>query len=296
MATQKSTAESSTAGTQETSASATSSSVYPRAYGGSPYSSPHLGSSPHLHSDIVESESDSSSRGSSQRVVVKNTFIDVVEAPPAEYGHMRRSVSETDLSNATASFHTQSVSQSVSHSSHSDHDSFKDDSECKSGSPNIDSGSPNIDDKRVSEIVMQIHRETSANIADLQAAAETADLRDIPRHPNTGVLLSVGSIQHLKFLQDGMQVKPHASECSPCLFYFTNTCIRGVLCLYCHFRHKDQKVKLMRPSKKTRQRMKKKADLAVDGSAVLEDGTAEGGRASSSGAGQSACGYTKLRL
>lgn len=49
----------------------------------------------------------------------------------------------------------------------------------------------------------------------------------------------------------------HATgECSPCLFWFRQSCVKGVNCDYCHFRHKGQRNKRIRPSKKTRMQMR----------------------------------------
>jgi len=61
---------------------------------------------------------------------------------------------------------------------------------------------------------------------------------------------SIGSIKH------------NSGDCSPCLFWFRRSCAKGVHCDYCHFRHKGQRNKRIRPSKKTRMQMRASVEPA----------------------------------
>ncbi|CAE8632983.1 unnamed protein product [Polarella glacialis] len=87
-------------------------------------------------------------------------------------------------------------------------------------------------------LVRSIHKETGADIAELEELASSGILSLIPRSAE-GELASVGSIRH-------------PADCSPCLFWFKNACPRSVSCTYCHFRHLGQRSKRIRPSKRTR--------------------------------------------
>jgi hypothetical protein len=88
-------------------------------------------------------------------------------------------------------------------------------------------------------LVHEIHRATRANSIELQGLQDKGILEQIPIN-DRGEFSSVGSIRH------------HVNECSPCLFWFRNSCTRGIFCEYCHMKHKYQKNKRIRPSKKTR--------------------------------------------
>lgn len=59
-----------------------------------------------------------------------------------------------------------------------------------------------------------------------------------------GEMTSVGSIGH------------RTNDCTPCIFWFKNCCSKGIHCGYCHFVHKGQRNKRIRPSKRTRQLMR----------------------------------------
>lgn len=113
----------------------------------------------------------------------------------------------------------------------------------------------------VAGLVQQIHRETGAEISELQSLYEQGILQNIPRN-DEGQLSSVGSIAH----QDG--------KCSPCLFWFRKTCSKSIVCNYCHFKHKGQRNKRIRPSRKTRMQMK---GTDTQGSPVSDEGSDEDG-------------------
>lgn len=92
-------------------------------------------------------------------------------------------------------------------------------------------------------VVEQIHKETHVPESELQVLYQQGILQQIPKN-DQGELSSIGSIRHL----DG--------ECSPCLFWFRKSCAKGIHCSYCHFRHKGQRNKRIRPSRKTRLQMR----------------------------------------
>lgn len=50
--------------------------------------------------------------------------------------------------------------------------------------------------------------------------------------------------------------KHDVGECSPCVFWFKRSCVKGVSCQYCHYFHSGQRNKRIRPSKKTRDHMR----------------------------------------
>eukprot|EP00747_Dinoflagellata_sp_TGD_P170061 gnl/TRDRNA2_/TRDRNA2_200655_c0_seq1.p1 gnl/TRDRNA2_/TRDRNA2_200655_c0~~gnl/TRDRNA2_/TRDRNA2_200655_c0_seq1.p1 ORF type:complete len:390 (+),score=39.60 gnl/TRDRNA2_/TRDRNA2_200655_c0_seq1:54-1172(+) len=104
-------------------------------------------------------------------------------------------------------------------------------------------GSPAPD---VGSLIEQMHRETRLPISDLQALAQQGLLQQIPRN-DRGEVSSIGSIKHA------------SNQCSPCLFWFRKSCAKGINCDYCHFRHKGQRNKRIRPSKKTRMQMRNSA-------------------------------------
>lgn len=88
--------------------------------------------------------------------------------------------------------------------------------------------------------LQELHLETGTAIALLQQLEEQGVLHQIPRN-DQGQLASLGSIRHA------------SGKCSPCIFWFNSSCMKGLSCTYCHFKHKGQKFKRIRPSKKTRQ-------------------------------------------
>lgn len=92
-------------------------------------------------------------------------------------------------------------------------------------------------------LVEQIHRETGHPMSDLQVLQQQGVLHQIPRNDG-GELSSVGSLGHA------------AGDCSPCLFWYNKSCTKSVSCSYCHFKHKGQKKKRIRPSRKTRLQLK----------------------------------------
>mmetsp|Transcript_10174 Transcript_10174/g.26342 ORF Transcript_10174/g.26342 Transcript_10174/m.26342 type:complete len:326 (+) Transcript_10174:77-1054(+) len=96
-------------------------------------------------------------------------------------------------------------------------------------------------------LVEQIHAETGVPIPTLQALEQDGVLQQIRRN-NLGEWASVGSIKH------------EAGLCSPCLFWFRNSCSKGITCTYCHFRHLGQKSKRIRPSRKARLQMRAEAE------------------------------------
>lgn len=83
-------------------------------------------------------------------------------------------------------------------------------------------------------------------LAELSPTEQDTLLRQVPRD-TSGKITSIGSIRH------------GTAECLPCLFWFKGTCAKGVRCTYCHFRHKGQKKKRIRPSKSTRLRLRELA-------------------------------------
>jgi hypothetical protein len=85
-----------------------------------------------------------------------------------------------------------------------------------------------------------IHLETGTPMAELRLLAKQGLLQGIPRN-ELGQLASIGSVHHA------------SGTCTPCVFWFKKSCLKGLTCSYCHFKHKGQKSKRIRPSKKTRQ-------------------------------------------
>mmetsp|Transcript_92098 Transcript_92098/g.298152 ORF Transcript_92098/g.298152 Transcript_92098/m.298152 type:complete len:376 (-) Transcript_92098:101-1228(-) len=88
-------------------------------------------------------------------------------------------------------------------------------------------------------LVEQVHRETNLPVLELKELADQGILQQVPRN-ESGELSSVGSISHA------------VGKCSPCLFWYKKSCVKGLHCSYCHIRHPGQKNKRIRPSKKTR--------------------------------------------
>lgn len=89
-------------------------------------------------------------------------------------------------------------------------------------------------------ILQQLYLETGQPMSFLEELDQQGLLQQIPRD-SEGRITSVGSIAHAR------------GKCSPCVFWFKSACAKGLSCTYCHFRHKGQKNKRIRPSKKTRQ-------------------------------------------
>jgi len=74
-------------------------------------------------------------------------------------------------------------------------------------------------------LVDQFHCETGMEIHKLQTLDNQGLLAQIPRNEE-GEISSLGSAKH------------DLRECLPCVFWFKKQCAKGLLCDYCHFRHK----------------------------------------------------------
>ena len=74
-----------------------------------------------------------------------------------------------------------------------------------------------------------------------------------------GELTSIGSLKH------------DIGECSPCIFWFKGACVKAARCEFCHLRHKGQKNKRIRPSKKTRMQLRAAQQLQDDEDLLDED-------------------------
>lgn len=114
-------------------------------------------------------------------------------------------------------------------------------------------------------LAVRIQHETGLPLADLEELERQGVLALIPRN-DRGEISSVGSVRH------------YQGGCSPCLFWFRKSCAKGIYCDYCHIRHKGQRNKRIRPSKKTRMQMRARdqphaGDSADEGSG--SDGDAE---------------------
>lgn len=92
-------------------------------------------------------------------------------------------------------------------------------------------------------LVEQLHCETGMDIHNLQILDNQGLLVQIPRN-DEGEISSIGSTNH------------DIGGCAPCLFWFKKNCAKGLMCDYCHFSHAGQKNLRIRPSKKTRMRMR----------------------------------------
>jgi hypothetical protein len=73
----------------------------------------------------------------------------------------------------------------------------------------------------------------------------------VPQYEESPGYPSIGSSKH------------HTGECSPCVFWLKRSCVKGVECDYCHMQHQGQKYKRIRPSKRTRRRLRASAELAL---------------------------------
>lgn len=96
------------------------------------------------------------------------------------------------------------------------------------------------------DIVTRLHQETGESVAVMMALHSQGLLSQIPRN-DEGQITTLGSLRH------------GSGDCSPCVFWFQNACVKGMLCSYCHFRHAGQRTKRIRPSKRTRQRLRGEA-------------------------------------
>lgn len=102
----------------------------------------------------------------------------------------------------------------------------------------------------VSSLVESIHRETGHPLDKLEQLQRDGILSEIPRD-EFGSLTSAGSLLHA------------TQECRPCVYWFRDSCTKGVGCLHCHFRHAGQRNKRIRPSKATRLRMKVQEEIVA---------------------------------
>ncbi|KAF4742358.1 hypothetical protein FOZ63_015756 [Perkinsus olseni] len=146
------------------------------------------------------------------------------------------------------------------------------------GIATFDSGAPNRDEtQKVDEAVKKdtpsaphtgsnkrATGPTHINMKDLSEEDRNRLLSLIPRDPQTGKLLSAGSIVH------------ELGTCRPCVFANNSErpCVYGVECLFCHFHHDIRKRSRM--SRKQRQEARKMRETQNSigcslGSPVLRD-------------------------
>ena len=97
--------------------------------------------------------------------------------------------------------------------------------------------------KTANHLVERMHQETKVHTRVLADLHNQGFLEKIPRNDKQE-LTSVGSIGHSE------------GNCTPCLFWFRSSCSKGIKCDYCHFKHKGQRNKRIRPSRQTRERMR----------------------------------------
>ncbi|KAF4748718.1 hypothetical protein FOZ62_030102 [Perkinsus olseni] len=142
----------------------------------------------------------------------------------------------------------------------------------------FDSGVPNDETKKVDEVVKNVDAPSAPHTGSNKRATGpthismkdlSEDDRDrllslIPRDPQTGKLLSAGSIVH------------ELGTCRPCVFANNSErpCVYGVECLFCHFHHDIRKRSRM--SRKQRQEARKMRETQNSigcslGSPVLRD-------------------------
>lgn len=92
------------------------------------------------------------------------------------------------------------------------------------------------------DLLTTFHLETGIPVAILKNLEQSGVLAQIPRN-DEGELSSIGSFTH-------------PEGCAPCLFWFKGMCTKSIQCKYCHFRHSGQKNKRIRPSKRTRRKLR----------------------------------------
>lgn len=110
-------------------------------------------------------------------------------------------------------------------------------------------------------LVEEVHQELGDQVAleDIQELARSGLLEQIPRNTNNE-WSSIGSIGH------------STGTCTPCNYWFKGICRHGILCKFCHFYHTGQKSKRLRPSKKTRVRIRRQEALkAQEDQGAAED-------------------------
>merc|ERR1740117_2081658 len=93
-------------------------------------------------------------------------------------------------------------------------------------------------------MIEKIGLETQVPRTVLMALYDQGVLALIPRNLQSEIT-SVGSIKHLE------------RACAPCLFYHRGRCNKGILCAFCHIRHRNERIKRIRPSKRTREKMRR---------------------------------------
>lgn len=104
------------------------------------------------------------------------------------------------------------------------------------------------------DLLTTFHLETGIPVAILKNLEQSGVLARIPRN-DEGELSSIGSLTH-------------PEGCAPCLFWFKGMCTKSVQCKYCHFRHSGQKSKRIRPSKRSRCRLRENHDGGNDDESV----------------------------
>mmetsp|Transcript_9685 Transcript_9685/g.30139 ORF Transcript_9685/g.30139 Transcript_9685/m.30139 type:complete len:316 (-) Transcript_9685:51-998(-) len=219
--------------------------------------------------------------GPGVQAVVKNTFIHAVDlSEQANKQALRRSASDSDISHSsgkpegTTKFwfgKERSSSRSSSEQSTPNpsgaNEYGRNDSETSSshaassqstshpaGPQRVGATQPQLPPDvvaRCDELVLQLHGELGVPVEDLIALDAQGLLRQIPRNAE-GEMTSVGSVLHA------------TGECSPCVFWFKNSCSKSIKCSYCHFMHRGQKNKRIRPSKQTRMQMKGRERECLD--------------------------------
>jgi len=127
--------------------------------------------------------------------------------------------------------------------------SFSTSSEDPRGSPRIsrsriDQGNEQLTQSAENPFVAMVHAETGVAIEQLTTLYSQGLLQQIPR--DEGALTSIGSVSHW------------AGDCRPCIFWFRDACTKGLSCAHCHFLHRGQKHKKIKPSRSTR--LKRRAE------------------------------------
>mmetsp|Transcript_24523 Transcript_24523/g.70944 ORF Transcript_24523/g.70944 Transcript_24523/m.70944 type:complete len:254 (-) Transcript_24523:146-907(-) len=178
-----------------------------------------------------------SSSGSSLELVVKNTFLTVIDVPPAN--EMQRSASDSDLSSSqrTSSTYgrTHKHQTSLNHSGLSEQ--FSSGSEAgqvdASGSSlrsSVESGSSRPVRPMAGQLDWAADHIAQCHSDDNSDAAGAAQ--------STGVPPSKGSALHEK------------GKCKPCLYYLNgkDKCLMGADCQFCHEFHKKKRTRPKRKS------------------------------------------------
>jgi len=94
--------------------------------------------------------------------------------------------------------------------------------------------------------------EASITAEQVEALQKNGITDQVPRNSN-GQLTSIGSLGH------------EDKNCRPCLFWLQIGCKKGLFCTYCHVEaHMNDRRKGIRPSKSTRDRIRKKREKASE--------------------------------